>query len=49
MTLALPAGLRGYGHVKARNREVLLAARSQLMSKFRGETRYSEVIHQSAA
>ena len=47
--MKLPEQLRGYGHVKARNREALLAARSLLLSEFHGDTQYSEVIHQSAA
>ena len=47
--MRLPEKLRGYGHVKARNREALLAVRSRLMNEFRGDIQYSEVIHQSAA
>ena len=47
--MKLPEKLRGYGHVKARNREALMAARAQLLSEFRGDTQYVEVVHQSAA
>ena len=45
----LPEKLRGYGHVKSRNREALLAARSQLLSEFYSDTQYVEVTHKSAA
>ncbi|MEH6610420.1 MAG: indolepyruvate ferredoxin oxidoreductase family protein [Halioglobus sp.] len=38
VTLAeLPAGLRGFGHVKDRNREKLALQRAPLLSKFRNE------------
>ena len=47
--MKLPAKLRGYGHVKARNREALLAARSQLLSEVYGDTQYIEVTHKIAA
>ena len=47
--MKLPETLRGYGHVKARNREALLTARSQLLSEFHGDTLTVEVVHQSAA
>ena len=47
--MKLPEKLRGYGHVKARNREALQAARLQLLREFHGDTRYVEVVHQSAA
>jgi len=47
--MKLPEKLRGYGHVKSRNREALLAARSQLLSEFYGGTQYVEVTHKSAA
>jgi len=47
--MRLPEQLRGYGHVKARNREALLSARSQLLSEFHDDAPYVEVIQQSAA
>ena len=47
--MKLPAKLRGYGHVKARNREALLAVRSQLLSEVYGDTQYIEVTHKIAA
>ena len=47
--MKLPEKLRGYGHVKARNRQALLAARSQLLSEFYGDTQYVEVTHKIAA
>jgi indolepyruvate ferredoxin oxidoreductase len=46
--MRLPEQLRGYGHVKARNREALLSARSQYLSEFHGEPQYLEVTHISA-
>jgi len=46
--MKLPEQLRGYGHVKARNREALLSARSQYLSEFRGDPQYLEVTHISA-
>ncbi|MEL0137521.1 MAG: indolepyruvate ferredoxin oxidoreductase family protein, partial [Halieaceae bacterium] len=45
----LPEKLRGYGHVKARNRNALLASRSQRLSEFRGEIQYVEIKHKNAA
>ena len=45
----LPEKLRGYGHVKARNRNALLASRSQRLSEFRGEIQYVEINHKNAA
>ena len=47
--LNLPEKLRGYGHVKARNRDALLARRSQLLGEFRGEIQYVEITQKSAA
>ena len=47
--MKLPEQLRGYGHVKARNREALLAARVQLLGELHGNTQYVEVIHNSEA
>ena len=47
--MRLPEQLRGYGHVKAGNREKLLLARSKLLSEFRGYKQTVEVIHQGAA
>ena len=47
--MKLPEKLRGYGHVKARNRQALLAARSQLLSEFYGDIQYVEVTHKIAA
>ena len=47
--MKLPEKLRGYGHVKARNRAALQAARLQLLREFHGDTRHVEVVHQSAA
>ena len=35
---SLPAKLRGFGHIKDRNRELLVARREELLSRFRGET-----------
>ena len=46
--MKLPGQLRGYGHVKARNREALLSARSQYLSEFHDEPQYLEVTHISA-
>ncbi|MDB2433237.1 hypothetical protein N9W66_03750 [Luminiphilus sp.] len=43
--MRLPEQLRGYGHVKARNREALLSARSQYLSEFHGDPQYLEVTH----
>jgi indolepyruvate ferredoxin oxidoreductase len=45
----LPEKLRGYGHVKARNRNALLASRSQHLREFRGEIQYVEINHKNAA
>ena len=47
--MELPEKLRGYGHVKARNRQALLTARSQLLRAFYGDTQYVEVTHKIAA
>ena len=47
--MRLPEQLRGYGHVKARNREALMAARSQLLIEFYGDAQFVEVTHKSAA
>jgi len=47
--MKLPEKLRGYGHVKARNRAALQAARLQLLRELHGDTRHVEVVHQSAA
>ena len=44
----LPEKLRGYGHVKTRNRDALLARRSKLLDEFLGDTQYV-AITQSAA
>ena len=47
--MRLPEQLRGYGHGKARNREALMAARSQLLIEFYGDAQFVEVTHKSAA
>ena len=47
--MRLPEHLRGYGHVKARRRETLISARSQLLSEFQGGAPDIEEIHQSPA
>ncbi len=39
----LPAGLRGFGHVKDRNREKLAVQRAPLLARFRGEESESAV------
>jgi len=36
----LPEKLRGYGHIKARNREALLLRRTQLLDEFRGDVQF---------
>jgi indolepyruvate ferredoxin oxidoreductase len=46
--MRLPEQLRGYGYVKAGNREKMLLARSKLLSEFRGYKQTVEVIHQGA-
>ena len=45
----LPEKLRGYGHVKAGNRQKLLAQRSTLLAQLRGELQIIEVSQQRAA
>jgi indolepyruvate ferredoxin oxidoreductase len=45
----LPGKLRGYGHVKARNRAELNARRDELLRAFRGEVQYFEVGAKRAA
>ena len=47
--MKLPEKLRGFGDVKARNRNALLASRSQRLSEFRGEIQYVELTQKSAA
>jgi indolepyruvate ferredoxin oxidoreductase len=45
----LPEKLRGYGHIKARNREALLLRRNQLLNEFRGDVHFVEIKEKSAA
>ena len=45
----LPAKLRGFGHVRDRNREGLLARREQLLDAFRGNVQFIEVADKAAA
>ena len=45
----LPEKLRGYGHIKARNREALLRQRTQLLNEFRGEVQFVEIKARTAA
>jgi indolepyruvate ferredoxin oxidoreductase len=47
--MKLPEKLRGYGHVKARNRVALLSTRSKLLTDLRGDTQYIEVSPKTAA
>ena len=47
--MKLPEKLRGYGHVKARNRDALLAKRSKLLDEFRGDTQYVAITRTTAA
>jgi indolepyruvate ferredoxin oxidoreductase len=44
----LPEKLRGYGHVKARNRDALLAKRSKLLNELRGDTQYVAITRSAA-
>lgn len=39
----IPEKLRGYGHIKARNRKALLCRRSQLLDEFRGNIQFVEI------
>ena len=45
----LPEKLRGYGHIKARNREALLLRRNQLLNDFRGNVQFVEIKEKKAA
>jgi indolepyruvate ferredoxin oxidoreductase len=45
----LPEKLRGYGHIKARNREALLLRRNQLLNDFRGNVQFVEIKEKNAA
>ena len=45
----LPEKLRGYGHVKARNREALLRRRTELLKEFRGDVQFVEINERNAA
>jgi indolepyruvate ferredoxin oxidoreductase len=40
----LPGKLRGFGHVKERNREALLLRREELLRQFRGEQSVESVV-----
>lgn len=45
----IPEKLRGYGHIKARNRKTLLCRRSQLLDEFRGNIQFVEINEKKAA
>jgi len=45
----LPEKLRGYGHIKARNREALLRRRTQLLNEFQGDVQFVEIKARTAA
>jgi indolepyruvate ferredoxin oxidoreductase len=45
----LPEKLRGYGHIKARNREALLRRRTEVLNEFRGDVQFVEVNERNAA
>jgi len=45
----LPEKLRGYGHVKARNREALLRRRTELLKEFRNDVQFVEIKERNAA
>jgi hypothetical protein len=45
----LPEKLRGYGHIKARNREALLLRRTELLNEFRSDVQFVEIKERNAA
>lgn len=45
----IPEKLRGYGHIKARNRKTLFCRRSQLLDEFRGNIQFVEINEKKAA
>jgi len=45
----LPEKLRGYGHIKAKNREALLLRRIELLNEFRSDVQFVEIKERNAA